>query len=189
MLGVRQLVSGAAPLEAAAVQGMQAAMSKQLTLKQQAFVSALIGPAKGNATEAARLAGYRGSENTLGVVGIQNIRNPKIMEMIEAHRSKVEKNGIAHLQTRVDGYNERREQFLQIVRDRGWMAKTTKMIGGGDNAEKVEEFAFDAALARELRELEKQAAQDLGQWTEKKELYGADGTSIQIVSVEIVREP
>src|SRR4030095_16494235 len=103
MFGVRQLVSGLAPVEAPAVQGVQPAVSKQLTLKQQAFVSALIGPAAGNAAAAARIAGARGSDTVLGVVGIANIRNPKIAEAIEVYRSKVEKNGIAHLQTSVDG--------------------------------------------------------------------------------------
>lgn len=156
-------------------------MSKALTLKQQAFVSAIIGPAKGNATEAARFAGYQKPN----VQGPRLLVNVGIQELIEAYRNKVEKKGIASLEVRVDGYNERREQFLEIVRDRGWMAKTTKMIGSGENAEKIEEEVFDAALAREIRELEKQAAQDLGQWSEKKEITG-DGVII-INAVEIVR--
>lgn len=156
-------------------------MSKALTIKQQAFVSAIIGPAKGNATEAARFAGYQKPN----VQGPRLLVNVGIQELIEAYRNKVEKKGIASLEVRVDGYNERREQFLEIVRDRGWMAKTTKMIGSGENAEKIEEEVFDAALAREIRELEKQAAQDLGQWSEKKEITG-DGVII-INAVEIVR--
>lgn len=35
------------------------------------------------------------------------------------------------------------------------------------------EAEFDAALLRELRELEKQAAQDAGQWSEKREITGS----------------
>jgi phage terminase small subunit len=39
----------------------------ELTTKQRLFVEAFIGAANGNATEAARLAGYQGSDDTLRV--------------------------------------------------------------------------------------------------------------------------
>lgn len=56
-------------------------MSK-LTPKQQRFVDAYMGEAAGNATEAARKAGYSGSENVLGVAGARLLRNDKISKMI-----------------------------------------------------------------------------------------------------------
>ena len=40
-------------------------------------------------------------------------------------------------------------------------------------------YAFDAALMRERRELRKQAAQELGQWTEKTEIGGTPGQPIE----------
>lgn len=49
-----------------------------LTGKQQAFVEAYIGQAAGNATEACRLAGYKGSKSALGKQGHDNLNNPKI---------------------------------------------------------------------------------------------------------------
>ncbi len=48
------------------------------------------------------------------------------------------------------------------------------------------EYAFDAALMRELREIEKQVAQDTGQWSEKRELSGPNGGPIPITSIEVV---
>jgi ParB-like chromosome segregation protein Spo0J len=42
----------------------------------------------------------------------------------------------------------------------------------------VEEFAIDAALLREMRDLEKQIAVELGEWTEKREHTGADGAAL-----------
>lgn len=36
-----------------------------------------------NATEAARRAGYRGSDNTLAAIGSQNLKKPKIAEQIQ----------------------------------------------------------------------------------------------------------
>jgi len=53
-----------------------------LTDKQQAFIDAYLGCL--NATEAARQAGYQGSDGTLGVVGHENLRKPKIRAAIDA---------------------------------------------------------------------------------------------------------
>jgi hypothetical protein len=176
-------------------------MTRALSVKQAAFVSAYIGPARGNATEAARMAGYRGNEATLATIGKENIRKHQIAECIDGERAKIAETGIAFLQTRVDGYNDRRNRLLQVIQERsehgdftdvpggrtGLLVRTVKQIGGGETAERVEEFAIDTGLLKELRELEKQAAQDLGQWSEKREISGDNGQAIQIVAMRIVQ--
>jgi len=53
---------------------------RKLTTKQQLFVEAYIGKANGNATEAARLAGYKGNDVTLAAVGAENLKKPHIAE-------------------------------------------------------------------------------------------------------------
>jgi phage terminase small subunit len=58
---------------------------KKLTLKQHRFVVAYMGEAKGNATEAARIAGYSGKDHTLSAVGQENLRKPAISQAIENH--------------------------------------------------------------------------------------------------------
>lgn len=68
---------------------------KKLTPKQQAFVNAYTGPARGNATEAARMAGYKGSPNTLRVVGAENLTKPAIAEAIHAAESITRSRAIA----------------------------------------------------------------------------------------------
>jgi len=50
----------------------------RLTLRQQTFVEMYLGQCYGNATEAARLAGYSGSDNQLATIGWQNLRKPEI---------------------------------------------------------------------------------------------------------------
>lgn len=50
----------------------------KLTAKQALFVEAYLGKAQGNATEAARLAGYKGNAHTLQVVGGENLSKPVI---------------------------------------------------------------------------------------------------------------
>lgn len=56
-----------------------------LTRKQSLFVEAYTGQARGNATEAARLAGYKGNQKTLEAVGRENLGKPRIREAIEKH--------------------------------------------------------------------------------------------------------
>jgi hypothetical protein len=51
----------------------------------------------------------------------------------------------------------------------------------------VYEYAFDAALAKEVREYLKYAAQERGEWTEKREVTGKDGGPIDM-KVEDARE-
>lgn len=52
-----------------------------LTGKQQLFVDEYLKC--WNATEAARRAGYAGGDNTLAVTGYDNLRNPKISDIIQ----------------------------------------------------------------------------------------------------------
>lgn len=57
---------------------------RSFTAKQQAFIDQYCSAAVNcNATEAARRAGYRGNENTLGTVGNQNMQKPAIRREID----------------------------------------------------------------------------------------------------------
>jgi len=60
-------------------------MGKELTGKQKSFVYFYLGDANFNATEAAKLAGYKGSYGTLRVVGHENLTKPNIREAIAEH--------------------------------------------------------------------------------------------------------
>jgi hypothetical protein len=53
-----------------------------LTTKQRLFIEHFLGAARGNATEAARLAGYKGNDNTLSQMGAKLVRNGKIAAFI-----------------------------------------------------------------------------------------------------------
>ncbi len=57
-----------------------------LTEKQRRFVEAFMGQAKGNATEAARLAGYKGNAKTLKQVGAENLAKPYLRKAIKARQ-------------------------------------------------------------------------------------------------------
>jgi phage terminase small subunit len=54
-----------------------------LTTKQRLFVEALIGPAAGNATKAAQMAGYRDDNySALAVTASENLKKPNVQEAI-----------------------------------------------------------------------------------------------------------
>lgn len=61
-----------------------------LTLKQRDFCLAIAGEAKGNGTEACRLAGYEGNDAVLGVIACENLKKPKIQEFIRQLRVDAE---------------------------------------------------------------------------------------------------
>lgn len=67
----------------------------KLTTKQQAFVDAYTGPARGNATEAARMAGYKGNDKTLQVTGSHNLSKRMVTEAILAIESVTRSKRIA----------------------------------------------------------------------------------------------
>lgn len=73
---------------------------RKLTPKMQAFVEAYAGPAQGNATEAARLAGYKGSANTLKSVGAENLAKPAIASALAAIARRVRGHAFLNLKTR-----------------------------------------------------------------------------------------
>lgn len=122
--------------------------------------------------------------------------------------------GIALKQNRIDAYNRRWGLLEDIRAARGadeWLSdvpggstglvvkqlKTVKhhYIPDPDDEDgkpsqmlvETWESAVDTGLLREWRELEKQAAQDVGDWTEKREVTGANGGPLEIVEVEVTR--
>lgn len=73
-----------------------------LTEKQRRFVEAYCGLALGNATEAARLAGYKGSDGTLGVTAHETLKNPKVRRAIEEASAQVRSQAIADRRERME---------------------------------------------------------------------------------------
>jgi phage terminase small subunit len=82
-----------------------------LTEKQRRFVEAYVGTAQGNATVAARMAGYSGDDATLAPIGSKLTRNDKVAAAIEAARSPRTKRAI------ID--RERRQQLLSEIAEKG----------------------------------------------------------------------
>lgn len=99
----------------------------------------------------------------------------------EEVRQTILKTGIADRVERVRRLNKRFDGLNQVFEERGadpthqdvpgWstglLCHEQKGVGSGPLAEVVDVYKVDAGAIREERELAKQAAQELGQWTEK----------------------
>jgi hypothetical protein len=95
--------------------------------------------------------------------------------------AEVRRIGVADYLMRVRALNDRWGRLRRIIDDRaadptmagvpggttGLLVRTTKAVGSGESMRIVEEFAVDTGLLKQLLDHEKQAARELGQWTEK----------------------
>jgi hypothetical protein len=120
----------------------------------------------------------------------------RLADIAEAERQAIVTQGIADKARRVKAQNDRWDRMQRLLDaraeanadltggDTGLVVREVTYLPGGATRERHE---FDAAVLRELRELEKHTAQELGQWTEKKELTGKDGGPLE-VKVDDARE-
>jgi len=106
----------------------------------------------------------------------------RVEELRDEIREELRSIHIAVLENRLKHLQHRHDLMMQIIAERaadqnmahvpggrtGLMVRDVKSVRPGDDAEMVELYEVDAALLRELRETEKQAAQELGQWEEKQ---------------------
>lgn len=62
----------------------------KVTLKQEKFVEAYVGEANGNATQAARVAGYsQSSDITTRSIACETLTNPNVQKLVEIRRKEI----------------------------------------------------------------------------------------------------
>lgn len=117
----------------------------------------------------------------------------RVLAIKEEWRAQLSGQGLADIQERVDAYNDRWARMKAVIAARsedladvpggetGLLTRHYKSLGGGQNFEVVTEYEVDTALLREMRELEKHAAIDLGQWSEKHEISGNEDKPLGVV--------
>ncbi|HLL74824.1 MAG TPA: hypothetical protein VK421_06130 [Pyrinomonadaceae bacterium] len=124
----------------------------------------------------------------------------RVVEIKEETRRALVARGIVEKQNRLDALNDRWERMRQVIAQRadnlkgvpgggntGLLVRQVKGIGKGEDFQVVEEYAVDTGLLREMREHEKQAAQELGEWSERHEHTGKDGADLfRNITVRIV---
>lgn len=126
-------------------------------------------------------------------------KRPEIRAFIaaasEAIGEAIRADGITKKQTRLDAYEAQHAQFEQIRRERaedaakpesklygipgattGWIIGALKLVthknerDGSIWKEESWEYTVDTGLSREMNNLRKQVAQEVGDWTEKQEI-------------------
>jgi hypothetical protein len=118
----------------------------------------------------------------------------KVEQHVRALDDAASRRAITRRLARVEALDDRWRRMRNVIAERaddltmagvpgggtGLVVRSLKSIGGGETAQVVEEYAVDTGLLRELREHEKQAAQELGQWAEKHEHTGKDGAELVV---------
>lgn len=151
---------------------------EKLNDRQMAFVAAYLNEARFNATKAAEIAGYKNARQN----GTRLLSNIVIKAEIDRWRAEMKQSVIADSVYRVARMRELELKYFALIDARavdlkdeaaggetGLLVRQTKQIGGGPTAEKVVEYAADTAVTREIRELYKQVAQELGQWISRSD--------------------
>ena len=105
----------------------------KLTVKQKKFIQAY----SGNATEAARIAGYKGNDATLAQVGYENMMNPEINSQVMKRQDLEIQRIVMNRLDRQILWTELARSSSVEVKDR---LKATELLGRseGDFTEKLE---------------------------------------------------
>lgn len=106
--------------------------------------------------------------------------------LVADFREAIRRRAIGWVESRVDRLNRDWLKLQRIIDERGadpdmasvpggktgLVLRKLKSIGSGEKTVIVKEYEIDAAILKELRALEKQAAIELGQWGAKREMIG-----------------
>jgi len=110
----------------------------------------------------------------------------KYSALVEEFEVEAMKEGLTRRGVRLREKMERHSLLKRIISERG-DADYMQDVAGGKTGLLVREYKghselpfykVDAALLKEMRDLEREIAIELGQWTEKKELANPDGSAL-----------
>lgn len=114
----------------------------------------------------------------------------RVAELVAAFAERARSSGLGRIDVRMAAYRDRHDRMNDLIAARaassgkgvgaetGLLVRSSKIVSSGEGSYVVEEWTFDNQLMRELRELEKQAAQDAGDWSEKVEHSGDVGAVV-----------
>lgn len=105
--------------------------------------------------------------------------------------------GLARRAVRLREKTERHALLKQVIRERADHVEMQSAPGGktgllaldykGKDADRAV-YKLDAALLKELRDLEREIAIELGQWAERKEVSGPDGGAIPLSISDLINK-
>jgi Helix-turn-helix of insertion element transposase len=125
---------------------------------------------------------------------------PEFQEAVQQHCAQLatdlSRYHIARRDKRMKALNDRWERAKRVIDaraeehkaipggDSGLLVRQIKVVGHGKDQVRIEEYVSDTGLMGEMRQTEKQAAVEAGQWSEKSEIK-ADAIIRQYVGVDL----
>jgi hypothetical protein len=113
---------------------------------------------------------------------------PEFQERVEAAREQLAReameSAVSRREHRLGVLNDLHKRLLGVIAQRETDPELAKVPGGATglltrrNAGGEREYPFDAALVDRLLATLKQGAQEAGQWSERRELSGPNGSSL-----------
>lgn len=118
----------------------------------------------------------------------------RVQEFTEAYATRILNHGIARKERRIEVLNVLHEKMLQVIDERatdkevahvaggttGLIVKNIKGIGKGEDFQVVEVFEVDTGVLRELRAVQDQVADEVGNRIKKHEVAGPGGGPIPV---------
>ena len=186
-----------------------------LTDKRRAFVSYYLGDARMNATKAATMAGY-GSPRAEGARLLANANIQAEIDLalaeLRAEGILAKSNRLedyAELRRRLWAVITDRERTYAskgeaieaaesmftvggssrvIGGDSGLVIKKLNVVGTGRHQRVIEEYQLDTGLIAQMLNVDRQAAQELGEWSERRQISGPNDGPIEVQSAESATE-
>lgn len=142
-------------------------MTRPMSMKQRRFLEAYVGEAKGNATLAARIAGYKGSESTLRAVASRVLHSHAVSAELEAYNAE----------TRTAALLAREEILTRLTAIARGEGDEPHVLQSGETVYAPPKFS-DRLRALEL------AAKLQGLLVDKVEVKVAAGIQVQLVELQ-----
>lgn len=118
----------------------------------------------------------------------------KVKAIVDEYNEKAMKKGIARRERRITVLNDLHEKSLTVIKERaedpelqnipggktGLITKMLKGIGKGEDFQVVEVYEVDTGIMKEIRAIQEQVTEELGQKVTKHEHSGPRGEPIAV---------
>jgi hypothetical protein len=150
-------------------------MSAKITTKQREMAAQMVAEDEYPDAGIASRVGI--SERTLERWKLQPAFRERVARLVHVYAERALKHGLARQERRLSVLNDLHGKLLQIIRERsedgelegvpgaatGLICKTVKGIGKGGDYQVVDVYEVDNPTVREIRALQEQAAEEVGQ--------------------------
>lgn len=123
----------------------------------------------------------------------------RVAQLLAEIRAAILAEGIADRVKRVRAQNDRWDRMRRVIDERaedpqfqdvaggrtGLIVHNVKGVGKGEDFRLIDLYEVDTGLLAEMRATEKQAAQELGQWTEKRDIV-SDGRALNAATIIVM---